>query len=243
MGIYGRDFAEAYNDQWAFFGPRNWPSVRSLVSTHSPDARTWLDLCCGAGSLLKLVCADGFSATGLDLSPYQLRYARKNAPAARLARADVRDFALGQEFDVITCLFDSLNYLMTKRDLGRAFQNARRHLAAGGVFIFDMNTFEGLEDRWCTTGAIHWRQGTVIMESSFDAERAVGRCLITGFIKRGRSFHRFQEEHIQRGWRVGEIDDLLRRAGLSFRRYDSFRLARPRKRTSRIVYACWNPAR
>ena len=236
--IYGKHFAAAYDEHWAWFGPRVWPFISRQVRRHSPDARTWLDLCCGAGSLLKLVCEAGYSAVGLDASPHQLRHAARNAPAARLVRADVREFSLPERFDVITCLFDSLNYLTTRKGLLRSLRRARRHLADGGALIFDVNTFEGLEDNWRRTSAVRGPDRLLVAETSFDPRRARGRCLITGFTRDGRRWRRFDEEHIQRGYRADEVADLLGRAGLAFRAYDGRTFGRPRKRSGRLFYVC-----
>ena len=238
MSIYGRDFAAVYNDQWAWFGPKMWPFLQGAVSKVNPDARNWLDLCCGTGSLLELVCEAGFTAWGLDASAHQLKHAKRNAPSARLLRADVRSYRLPGKFDVITCMFDSLNYLTTKRDLERAFRCARRHLSDGGLFMFDVNTFAGLQDNWRRTIAIRESGRLTVCESSFDERRARGCCLITGFVKDGRLWRRFEEEHIQRGYRAEEIDALLERAGLAFRKYDGRTFARPRKRSGRLLYVC-----
>ena len=235
---YGKDFAAVYNERWAWFGPRVWPFVFEQVRRRNPHARTWLDLCCGTGSLLKLACEAGYSVTGLDASRHQLRHARRNAPDARLVRADVREFELATRFDAITGLFDSLNYLTTRKDLLRAFRRARRHLADGGVFIFDVNTFEGLQDNWCHTSMMREPARVLVIESSFDPKRAHGRCLITGFLREGEHWRRFDEEHIQRGYRADEVADLLRRAGLAFRAYDGRTFGRPRKRSGRLFYAC-----
>ena len=237
-GIYGKDFAAVYNEKWLDFGARMWPFLSKTVARRNPDARTWLDLCCGTGTLLRLLCERGFEAAGLDASAHQLKHARENALGARLVRADVRGFRLARRFDVITCLFDSLNYLTTRRDLERAFRRARQHLAQGGLFIFDVNTFAGLQDRWCRTSTIREPARMVIVETSFDEKRALGRCLITGFVKEGRRWRRFEEEHVQRGYRPAEVDDLLARAGLAFRQYDGRTYARPKKRSDRLLYVC-----
>ena len=238
MSIYGKDFAAAYNDQWAFWGPKMWPFLAKVAAARNPDARTWLDLCCGTGSLLKHVCDDGFSAVGLDVSPHQLKYARKNAPGAIFVRADVRDLSLDRKFDIITCLFDSLNYLTRKKDLERVFRAVRRHLNAGGLFAFDVNTFEGLQDQWCETSVRREPGRTIVIETSFDEKRALGCCVISGFIKEGRLYRRFEEEHIERGYRAGEIEELLARAGLAFEKYDGNVLSEPQPRSGRLLYLC-----
>lgn len=238
MSVYGREFASVYNEKWAFWGPKIWPFLIGKVRKQIPKASTWLDLCCGTGSLLKLVCENGFSATGVDISKYQIHYARRNAPAADLIVGDIRELSLPRRFDVVTCLFDSLNYLLTKRDLLRAFRRAKRHMSPGGLLAFDMNTFEGLQDGWGRTSATHDRDLTLVVETSFNPKSALGRCMITGFKRERRSYRKFREEHIERGYRAQEIETLLDKAGFSFRKYDGNSLGRPKKRSARLLYLC-----
>lgn len=240
--IYGKDFASVYSDKWAFWGPRMWAFLSPVVAEKIPEATTWLDLCCGSGSLLRLVTKNGFTATGVDISRYQIDCARRNAPQATLLVEDIRKFSLPSKFDIVTCLFDSLNYLTTRKDLLAAFRKAKRHLAPGGMFAFDMNTFEGLQDQWGITHALHERDLTLVIETSFDAKRAIGRYIITGFIREGKLYRRFQEEHFERGYRTREIEDLLCTVGFKFKKYDGISFGRPRKRSCRLLYLCTKKA-
>ena len=236
--IYGRDFARVYNEKWESWTERISPFLVEVARQRYPKASSWLDLCCGTGFLLRRVVRRGFSAVGVDSSRHQIRHAKRNAPTARFVCRDIREFRLPHRFDVITCMFDSLNYLTTKSDLLKAFRNAKRHLAGAGVFVFDMNTFEGLEDSWCRTSATDEQDLTLILQTSFDPKRAVGPCLITGFVRNARLFRRFQEEHLQRGYKASEIEELLEKVGLSFRKYDGRTLGRPKKRSGRLIYVC-----
>jgi SAM-dependent methyltransferase len=238
MSIYGRDFAAAYNDRWAFWGPKMWPFLSGEVQRLVPEARSWLDLCCGTGSLLTLVCEAGFEAAGVDFSPHQLRHARENAPEAELVEADVREVDLGRTFDVVTCLFDSLNYLTTKRGLERAFRRARRHLADGGLFIFDMNTVAGIRDHWHHALVFRDPGRVLINETSFDERRHCGICRITGFVQQDRLWRRFEEEHVERGYEPEEIEALLGRVRLTFTKYDGHSLATPTAESGRLLYVC-----
>jgi predicted TPR repeat methyltransferase len=238
MSVYGKDFAAVYNSIWFNFSARLWPFLSEVVRRRAPGARTWLDLCCGTGHLLAILSEEGYSLTGLDASPCMLKHAKENVPSARLVRGDVRSFDLGQRFDVITCLFDSLNYLTQKRDLERAFRCARRHLAPNGLFAFDLNTYAGLQENWRRVSTVKEANRITVAETSFDERCAQGRCLMTGFVKHGRLWRRFEEEHIQRGYRPAEVDGLLQKAGLAFRKYDGRTLSRPRKRSGRLVYVC-----
>ncbi len=239
MDIYGRDFAAIYNAAWAFWGPKMWPFLSAQVARRCPHAHTWLDLCCGTGSLLKLACEHGFEAVGVDRSPHQLRHARKNAPEARLLRADIRSFALARRFDVITCLFDSLNYVTKPGEVGRVLRNVRRHLAPGGLFAFDVNTQEGHRRAWRGAWIRRGKLCTLIGESSCDERTHLAYLRLTGFVKEGRLFRRFEEQHVQCGYEMDEMDTLLRRSGFAFRRYNGNTLTRRLVQAGRLLYVCW----
>lgn len=238
MTIYGKDFAGVYNEKWAFWAPKIWPFISGIIKKKTPHAKTWLDLCCGTGSLLKLVCKNGFTATGVDISKHQLKHAKHNAPCAKLHNQDLRNLSIQQKFNVITCMFDSLNYLTKKRDLLKVFQRTKHHLAQDGIFIFDMNTFEGLQDCWCRISTTYEKNLTLIVETSFNPKQAIGHCLITGFAAEGQLFRKFQEKHIERGYKAQEIEALLDKAGFSFKKYDGNNFNCPKKRSARLLYVC-----
>ncbi len=240
MPVYGKDFAALYNDKWEFWGPKMWPYLSQSVIKYNPTAKTWLDLCCGTGSLLTFVCQAGFDAVGVDCSPYQLKYAKKNIPQAQFLLADIRQLSLPKSFDVITCMFDSLNYLTKSKDLKKVFRLVYKHLNKNshGLFIFDMNTFEGLQDTWNRTSTIREPNRLTIIESSFDVKKALGKCLITGFMKQGRMYHRFEEEHIERGYHATEIETLLTQSRFIFKKVDGYDFSRPKSRSLRLLYIC-----
>ena len=58
------------------------------------------------------------SLTGLDQSPEMLALAERKVPRARLIQGDMSSFSLGERFDVVICVFDSLNHLLTFDGLG-----------------------------------------------------------------------------------------------------------------------------
>jgi len=236
--IYGRDFAFIYNQRFAPWISRVWPFILEAARKKKPGASTWLDLCCGTGALLEYVYRRGFSAVGLDRSRSQLAHARKNAPSARLVRGDVRKLSFPGKFDIITCLYDSLNYLTSSRDLEGVFRRVHRHLDAGGLFAFDMNTLQGLREGWQRITAMRDRKFTLILETSFDEKTALGRCRVTGFIRDGRLYRKFEEVHTERGYRAREIEDLLRRAGFSFRKFHGDTITKAWKGPQRLLYLC-----
>jgi len=239
MPVYGRNFAEFYNRHWSDWTGMVWPFVSRTVKKDCPKAGTWLDLCCGTGQLLKKVTDRGFSATGLDLSTHQLRHARRNAPKAKFVKADVRQYSLPKRYDIITCLFDSLNYILTPVGLKAALTSARRHLNPRGLFIFDMNTEAGYLKQWNRASVrVREKTGLLIIDTSYDRSARVAQCLINGFIKQGKDFRGFEERHLQRAYPVSTLDRLVRETGFTFRKYDGYRFTRPRKDSGRLFYVC-----
>lgn len=108
-----------------------------------------LDVACGTGRHLEYLRED-FEVAGLDFSPQLLQAAQERIPVASLYRADMLDFNLGREFDVVTCLFSSIAYVRTLENVRRAIGCMTRHLVSGGVLIIEP---------WLTP--ITWHPGAV----------------------------------------------------------------------------------
>src|SRR3989339_127825 len=102
--------------------------------------KTILDLACGTGSILYYFDQKGFKVCGLDISKEMIASARKKVPNASLSIQDMRYFKLDTKFDVILCLFDSINHLLSIKDWEMTFNTSFNHLNKDGVFIFDINT-------------------------------------------------------------------------------------------------------
>ncbi len=113
--------------------------LRSLIRKHAARARTVLELACGTGSILKQLWTH-YEVTGLDLSKEMLEIAAEKVPGVPLFRADMRTFDLGERFDVVLCVYDSINHLLRFDEWKTVFARAHDHLNEEGVFIFDINT-------------------------------------------------------------------------------------------------------
>jgi dTDP-3-amino-3,4,6-trideoxy-alpha-D-glucopyranose N,N-dimethyltransferase len=78
--------------------------------------------------------------TGVDISEDMLRIARRKVKGrARFVRGDMRDLDASVEgkFDAVICLFSSVSYNLTMRDLRRTLQGLYDHLREPGVAVFD----------------------------------------------------------------------------------------------------------
>jgi SAM-dependent methyltransferase len=113
--------------------------LHAYISRHLPGAQSLLELGCGTGALLAGL-QPGLSVTGIDRSPDMLAIAAQTVPGARLVLGDMTAFSLPERFDVIICMFDTLNHVQSFAGWLTLFSTVHEHLADGGLFIFDVNT-------------------------------------------------------------------------------------------------------
>jgi predicted TPR repeat methyltransferase len=146
-------FAPFYD---AAMGDRKKSSNRLIefISKYNPNAKKVLELACGTGRVLKNLPRK-YEIYGLDLSRRMLAVAKINIPRARLSRQNMVHFRLSEKFDVILCVFDSINHVLKFDDWEKLFVNTSKHLASGGIFIFDINTEKKLNRHISEPAWIH----------------------------------------------------------------------------------------
>jgi SAM-dependent methyltransferase len=113
--------------------------IRSYLSRYQPGARSLLELGCGTGALLAGLPPE-LTVTGIDRSPEMLAIAARKVPGAQLVQGDMTAFRLPDVFDVVICMFDTLNHVPSFAGWLTLFSCVHEHLAEGGLFIFDVNT-------------------------------------------------------------------------------------------------------
>ena len=77
---------------------------------------------------------------GIDLLIAAWPLVRERVPGARLVEGDMAAFDLGRRFDVVVCVFDSVNHLLDVGSWASLFAGVHAHLAGGGLFVLDVNT-------------------------------------------------------------------------------------------------------
>ncbi len=101
-----------------------------------------LDLACGSGTFATMCKLKGYNSEGLDLSETIIEIANEKRKLNRLDIpfyvADMTNFNTGKKYDVITCFFDSVNFLKDKNQINKMFDCVAKHLKDGGYFIFDI---------------------------------------------------------------------------------------------------------
>ena len=96
-GYHWSDFAGLFRDTAAF------------LTEMFPEARTFLDVGCARGFMVRTLREQGRECWGVDHSPWAIAHADEHA-RAHLTRAGVEDFEPGRDFDVVLA-FDLLPHL------------------------------------------------------------------------------------------------------------------------------------
>jgi SAM-dependent methyltransferase len=208
---------------WGTFAEDMVDRVLALAADHGLGRIDHIvDVACGTGVAAAKFAAAGYCVTGVDRSPQMLAQARQRIAEAgltdvTLVEADMRDFALNEPADLVTCMYDSLNYLLEETDLLAAFRCAARALRSGGLYIFDMNTVFGLAEGWSSRDFIRWDSDDcfIVGRTCWNYECLTNTLTLHGFVRRGESWERFAESHVQRGYPVATLRALLERGGLA----------------------------
>lgn len=186
--------------------------VLATVASLPLTVRGALELGVGTGAVLERMPST-WERTGVDLSPEMLAEARAKGIDARFIESDVRNLALGRSFDLVYCVFDTINHLPGRAAWIDAFRAARAHTAEGGAFLVDMNTrakLQALVRRPPMVADLD--EDTVIidvheaLDGSFDWDIRV--------FEADGEVHRLHREHVsQVAFPIVEVRSMLNNAG------------------------------
>lgn len=124
----------------SLFGPVTDEVGAAIVDRVGKTGREVLDLCCGQGTLTRMLSDAGAKVTGLDFSPDMLARAAKVAPVAALHQGDAAALPFEDDrFDGVVCNFG----MMHLPDQPKALAEIRRVLKPEGTFV--MATWVGPE--------------------------------------------------------------------------------------------------
>jgi SAM-dependent methyltransferase len=116
-------------------------------SRHCYDLRfsSAADIGCGTGTFLRHLAQFCDVLYGVDRSAAMLAQARTKLAGGNvyLLQQDLRRLRLPRPVDLITCMFDTLNYMTTAASVQAALESARENLRNGGRLVFDVITGAG----------------------------------------------------------------------------------------------------
>lgn len=243
MAIY-EGYASVYDASGQrAFSVRMIEYLDQLLKIHAPPGRRWLELACGTGTVALAMARRGWQLTGVDGSADMLAQARAKAALAEqeipFLQQDMRQLKFEQRCDLVTCLYDSLNYMLTTDDLTAALRQVARCLNPGGLFLFDMNTAFALETFW--GGQAYFDDHgdlAVAFNTRYSPSRHRTTVTVTWFEREQDGRYRKRcEQHTEQAYPPEHVSTLLVDVGFEvLATYDCFTLRPPHEETSRIMW-------
>lgn len=221
-------FAEVYDWEGSIdFSRQAFRRLMAICREYGIAPGWHLDLGCGTGTLAILMAEAGWKVIGLDLSEAMLAQARRKAAEAGrkiwFVRQDMRQLRIAKPVKLVTSFYDTLNHLLFAEDLDVTFRGVAGVLLPGGAFIFDVNTEATFQHVWGgVTHFIDTAYASTVYQTSYDPDSRLAKGLVTGFLRQGDRYEKFQEEIIERYWSPEEIGRHLEAAGLRSIRREAF---------------------
>ena len=210
--------APAYDLLTAQYAYGPWlDAIERLALEHGLAGRRLLDVGCGTGKSFLPMLERGFEVTACDISPDMVELAREKAGSrAEVHVADMRRLPVFGRFDLITCLDDAVNHLLSADEVADALAGLRANLAPGGLLVFDVNTlaaYRGVPDIVVEDDdtLLRWRGALAeLSEPGGEAEVVIDVFLHQGDGLWRRSLSRQRHRHHP----VEELRELIEDAGL-----------------------------
>ncbi len=131
--VYDKLMSDIPYEQWIV-------NIKKIWEKYNIEPNLIVDLCCGSGTMTKLLSDEGLDVIGIDKSFDMLMEARDKLPTNLFLNQDMTEFELYGTVDSILCLCDSLNYLLDEKDVLKTLKLCDNYLNPNGLLIFDVNT-------------------------------------------------------------------------------------------------------
>ncbi len=194
--------------------------INEVINKYKISKKTCLDLACGTGNISKILMEEGFKIIGVDFSKEMISLAQKKIPKGKFICADLRNFELEKKdiksISFAVSFYDSLNYLLSKKDLLNVFEKVSKNISSGSIFLFDLNSKEHVR--------VAQKFKPRIFEGKdfysffrFSGDRDIWILDIDFFVKnkKNNSYVLFKEKHYEKGYDEKSVKNLLKKSGFN----------------------------
>jgi SAM-dependent methyltransferase len=213
-------FAPHYDAFTAQHDYETWTTtLEGMARAHGLRGRRLLDVACGTGKSFLPYLDRGYEVTACDLSPAMARLAAAKAgDRARVEVHDMRALPRLGAFDLVCCIDDAVNYVLTAQELAATFAGLARNLAPGGLVLFDANSLFAYRTFFATMTVLVDDGRILVWEGHASpdfAQGGVARATLEALSRReDGSWRRERSAHAQRHHPRARVERALRRAGL-----------------------------
>lgn len=214
--------------------------ILEICNLYNVELNDYLDIACGTGNVTIRIAKYFKNIYGVDLSEDMLREAFDKFKEARIKGKiicqDMTELSLNKEFDLITSVLDSTNYITDLNDLQNYFNGVYNHLKSNGLFIFDINSYYKLSEI-LGNNIYTYSEEDVFYTWENVFEDSLLSMFLTFFVKKGDLYERFEEEHLERAYTEKELEQELKKANLEvIAKFDGYTENYVQANTERIVY-------
>lgn len=233
--VFGPAYASHYDELYRDKEYRaECDAIEEAFRRYGPGpVRTVLDLGCGTGTHALCLAERGYRVVGVDRSEEMLRLARakhdssRPVPETEFLAGDLRSLDLGRRFDAVLMMFAVLGYQLDDAAVRASLASVRRHLAPGGLFVFDVwhgpaVLAERPSERFKT---IEQDGGRIVRSSKGELDEARHICTVSFRIWRvvdGTTTNETEEMHTMRYFFPDELEQFLADQRLELLRLTAF---------------------
>ncbi len=237
-----KEFASVYDrlmnedidyDKWCDY-------IENLFAYHGVSPDTLCELACGTGNITCRMEKRGYKILGTDISSDMLGIASTKVDNVPLVCSDMSKLNLDSTFDAFLCMIDGLNYVITPKGVLNTFKCVKEHLNKDGIFIFDISSEYKLKTVIGNETFIHSEYDIFYSwQNRFIEKYSLSDMLLNFFVEKNGRYDRFEERHIQRGWKKSEIIKMLKAVGFyDVSVYDELTFSEPYEESERLVFVC-----
>lgn len=214
--------------------------ILDICNLHNLELNDYLDIACGTGNITIRIAKYFKNIYGVDLSEDMLREAfdkfKKEKIKGKIICQDMTELSLNREFDLITSVLDSTNYITDINGLQEYFKGVYNHLKSNGLFIFDVNSYYKLSEI-LGNNIYTYSEEEVFYTWENVFEEDLLSMFLTFFVKKGELYERFEEEHLERAYTEEQLEKELEKANLEvIAKFDGYTENYVQANTERIVY-------
>jgi len=135
--------AQVYDEMMSHVKYNRWAKyIHAILKKENFEGSALLDIGCGTGEFLNQMRRYNYHLSGCDSSIDMSNVAGKKLPGLpiHIAALPYLQEIPENQYDVVVCLYDTINYMLHESDLIKSFQNIYRKLRTPGIFIFDVVT-------------------------------------------------------------------------------------------------------
>ncbi len=232
--VYDKLMSDIPYEKWA-------DNIEKIWKKYDLKPSLITDLCCGSGTMTKILTDRGLDVIGIDKSFDMLMEAREKLPTNLFLNQDMTEFELYGTVDSIVCLCDSLNYLLEEKDVLKTLKLCNNYLNPKGLLIFDVNTKHKFENLLGTnTFGGNFEDFSYIWENFYDSEKMINEYQTTFFMKNeDNSYEKYEEIHYEKLYSIETLSKLIKESGLELLGvFDENLFEEPKEDSQRLYFVC-----